>query len=196
VVLVPEPAAVQGVRGAAVAGAGPLRPRLRLLLQPLRARSLRDPPLPVQACTPSSPGTSTSSASYYSSSSYSSTITAIFCSVTQVTIANQSRIASFLSPSVRLSCSAHRLLTAGVRRERAWLGDSLPHAFIGEGFVDGANVLSRLRILVSVSQTCSFLQASQLFVAQSIPSCVIVFDIMCVVQFFLRCRSCWSVGLG
>lgn len=46
--LVPEPAAVQGVRGEARARPDPLQPRLRLLLQPLPARPLRDPLHPLQ----------------------------------------------------------------------------------------------------------------------------------------------------
>lgn len=46
--VVPEPEAVQGVRGEAGAGADPLQPRLRLLLQPLPTRPLRDPPRPLQ----------------------------------------------------------------------------------------------------------------------------------------------------
>lgn len=43
--LVLEPAAVQGVRREARPRPDPLQPRLRLLLQPLPARALRDPTL-------------------------------------------------------------------------------------------------------------------------------------------------------
>lgn len=46
--LVLEQAAVQGVRGEAGARPDPLQCRFRLLLQPLPARPLRDPPRPLQ----------------------------------------------------------------------------------------------------------------------------------------------------